>query len=206
MMTLLVVLRVVSQNLPQTRVSRPRHRLVGSELVDRDIRRRIRHNQGISGVLVVGKFKWDIIIIFISIPLSAIVLGFLVALLWPGLSNSFSDKAAADRTKIETTRSKMMHLEESLELFKLDVGRYPTSTEGLMVLVKNVESIQNWNGPYYRGNLAGDPIDAWDQKFLYFFPSQFGGAGYDLYSVGPNGIDEHGLGDDIKAPFLSKIE
>jgi general secretion pathway protein G len=118
--------------------------------------------------LIVKEFKSDIIIIFLSIPLFILVFGYIIALLWPWLSSSFSDKATAERTKIETTRSKITRLERSLEVYILDVGRYPTATEGLMVLVRNVENIQNWNGPYYRSNPTGDPVDAWGQKFYIF--------------------------------------
>jgi general secretion pathway protein G len=154
----------------------------------------------------VGKFKRDIVIIFLGIPLTALVLGLITAVLWPWLSNSFADSATTDSAKIETTRSKLVHIEDSLDFFKMDVGRYPTNSEGLSALARNATNIPNWNGPYYFTNSIGEPVDTWGLKFLYSFPPHFDRVEYDLYSTGPNRIDEHGLGDDIKAPLRPKVE
>ncbi len=55
-------------------------------------------------------------------------------------------------------------LDKSLELFKLDVGRYPTTKEGLDAMVTKPPAVNGWNGPYLKG---GVPADPWGQA-LYF--------------------------------------
>jgi len=86
-------------------------------------------------------------------------------------------------------------LESALLEFKKDIGRFPTTVEGLTSLYKNHYELENWRGPY--SNRPYLYIDPWKNNYIYFYPAKYGNSEYDLYSVGPNRIDEHGLGDDI---------
>ena len=70
-------------------------------------------------------------------------------------------------------------LDKSLELFKLDVGRYPTTAEGLQALVKQPGSIAGWNGPYLKGALPNDP---WGNAYRYTSPVANGG--FEIVSLG----------------------
>ncbi len=66
--------------------------------------------------------------------------------------------------KSKTAAVQIADLDKSLELFKLDVGRYPTTEEGLDALVKKPGSANAWNGPYLKG---GVPTDPWGRAYQY---------------------------------------
>ena len=68
--------------------------------------------------------------------------------------------------------------------FKLSVGRFPTTEEGIKALETAPDSLgERWKGPYVR-NL---PLDPWGNPFQYRFPAQNSRDGYDLWSNGPDG-------------------
>lgn len=66
--------------------------------------------------------------------------------------------------KSKTAAVQIADLDKSLELFKLDVGRYPSSDEGLEALVKKPGSVSGWNGPYLKGGVPSDP---WGHPYRY---------------------------------------
>lgn len=70
-------------------------------------------------------------------------------------------------------------------MYKLDVGTYPTSEEGLDALLHRPPGVDNWNGPYLKGNDA--PKDPWNHAYAYEQPSSREGHDYDLCSAGPLG-------------------
>jgi general secretion pathway protein G len=71
-----------------------------------------------------------------------------------------------------------------LDMYKLDVGSYPSSDEGLRALVEQPAGVTTWNGPYVKGSV---PIDPWNHPYTYANPSSRSGHDYDLCSAGPNG-------------------
>ena len=79
-----------------------------------------------------------------------------------------------------------------LDMFEMDVGRYPTSEEGLASLRANPSSLPGWKGPY----LKKEPKDPWGRPYVYKAPGIHNND-YDLYSMGTNGVDDNGAGDDI---------
>ncbi len=82
----------------------------------------------------------------------------------------------------------------SLAAFRRDVGRFPTTEEGLLVLLYPPKAAaQLWRGPYLEG---GDvPADPWGHKYLYRFPAMHEGPDeYDVWSLGPDGVPSD---DDI---------
>lgn len=66
--------------------------------------------------------------------------------------------------KAKTAAVQIADLDKSLELFKLDIGRYPTTEEGLDALVKKPGSANGWSGPYLKGSLPADP---WGNSYRY---------------------------------------
>ena len=80
----------------------------------------------------------------------------------------------------------------SLELFHIDVGRYPTTSEGLDVLVKTSGGMPGWNGPYITKTVV--PQDPWGKPYLYQSPGKT--KAFDLYTYGRDakegGTDEDG--------------
>ena len=96
----------------------------------------------------------------------------------------------SSRTK--TADVQIESLVTAVELFRIDVGRYPTSAEGLQALVKPVGSIAGWNGPYLAKSEV--PADPWGRPYLYETRSNAGG-GFRIMSYGSDG-KEGGAGED----------
>ncbi len=95
-----------------------------------------------------------------------------------------------------SSRSKTAHVQieglvTSLELFHIDVGRYPSTTEGLDVLVKAAGNVPGWSGPYISKNTV--PLDPWGQPYRYDAPGKKGA--FDLYTYGRDG-KEGGADED----------
>jgi len=88
------------------------------------------------------------------------------------------EKAKADAAKIEIGQ-----IGQSLDLFKLEVGRYPTSQEGLQALISAPPGLPNWNGPYWKKSTL--PKDPWGNEYRYSAPGQHGP--YDIMSYGADG-------------------
>jgi general secretion pathway protein G len=102
-----------------------------------------------------------------------IVLGLLVGLVGPRLWGRVGE------SKTATARAQIELLGAALDQYRLDVGRYPDTSQGLDALMKNA-GIQNWNGPYLRKDVPKDP---WGEPYKYrCCPGQHGE--YDLWSEG----------------------
>lgn len=86
-----------------------------------------------------------------------------------------------DSAKVSTAKTEVSNLSAGLDLFKYDVGRYPTSQEGLEALVSAPEGVENWNGPYVKKTTKLS--DPWGHPYNYKFPGTHGGE-FDLYSYG----------------------
>ncbi len=117
-----------------------------------------------------------------------VILAAMVAVPLAGTQSRAYERAA--RANIRT-------LEQSLNLYQMDLNRYPTTAQGLQALVNPPSDLPNpakWQGPYIeKGELPSDP---WDQPFQYRFPGTRNGTGYpDVWSVGADGVD--GSEDDI---------
>lgn len=82
--------------------------------------------------------------------------------------------------KSKTAGVQIADLEKSLELFKLDVGRFPTTEEGLDALVTKPASANGWNGPYLKGGVPSDP---WGKPYKY----ALSGGNVELLSYGADG-------------------
>jgi general secretion pathway protein G len=84
--------------------------------------------------------------------------------------------------KSKTARVQISEIEQTLDLFKLDVGRYPNDAEGLRGLVERPATAQGWMGPYLKKGL---PTDPWGAAYLY--KSQGRNGGPDVFSLGADG-------------------
>lgn len=88
------------------------------------------------------------------------------------------EKAKGDAAKIEIGQ-----ISQALDLYKLEVGRYPSSAEGLQALIAAPAGAANWNGPYWKR--ATVPKDPWGNEYRYTSPGQSGP--YDILSLGADG-------------------
>jgi len=71
-----------------------------------------------------------------------------------------------------------------LDIYKLDVGSYPSSDQGLQALVTKPGDAGGWAGPYVKGGTV--PVDPWDHPYIYRNPSSRADHDFDLCSTGPN--------------------
>jgi general secretion pathway protein G len=112
-----------------------------------------------------------------------VIIGLLAALVAPRLFPKLGKgKQAAAKAQIEL-------LGQALDQYRLDVGTYPTTQEGLQALMTN-PGVEKWDGPYLKKNL---PMDPWGHPYTYQSPGTQGE--YDLYSYGRDG-KSGGEGED----------
>jgi len=117
-----------------------------------------------------------------------IILSLLVGLVGPRLFGHVGkSKQAAARAQIEIFGG-------ALDAYRLDVGTYPNTSQGLSALVKN-PGTANWNGPYLKKAVPKDP---WGNPYKYRAPGQHGE--YDLWSEGADGAPG---GDGENADIVS---
>ena len=93
--------------------------------------------------------------------------------------------------RIITAKAQIQNLEAALMDFNADMGRFPTTEEGLKALVQNPGS-DMWSGPYLSKKKV--PKDPWGRDYVYVCPGTHG-TPYDLYSKGPDG--QEGTDEDI---------
>ncbi len=111
------------------------------------------------------------------------IIGLIMALVGPRVLNYLGEaKVKAAKIQIESFSS-------TLDLFYLDVGRYPSSSEGLTALLQRPGGVQSWNGPYLKGEAV--PNDPWGHPYIYRVPGEHGA--YDIVSYGSDG-QEGGTG------------
>jgi general secretion pathway protein G len=111
------------------------------------------------------------------------IIGLIMALVGPRVLNYLTE------SKVKTARIQIVSFGSALDLFYLDAGRYPTSAEGLAVLVRPTAGITAWNGPYLKGGIV--PSDPWGKPYVYRSPGEHGA--YDVVSLGSDG-QEGGTG------------
>ena len=121
----------------------------------------------------------------IEIMVVMVIIGLLMALVGPNLIGR-SEKAKSQAAAMQIER-----LGTVLDTFRLDIGRYPTTQEGLQALVTRPSGLERWDGPYLN---KGVPKDPWDRPYVYRSPGD-GGRPYDIYSLGadgaPGGTDQN---------------
>lgn len=94
-------------------------------------------------------------------------------------------------SKQDAAQQQIRHFDNALELYRLEVGRYPSDSDGLEALVQAPADADRWNGPYIKGKEL--PEDPWGNPFQYRAPGQNGA--YDIYSLGADNA-EGGEGED----------
>jgi len=88
------------------------------------------------------------------------------------------EKAKADAAKIEIGQ-----IGQTLDLYKLEIGRYPSTQEGLQALITAPAGVDKWNGPYWKNKTI--PKDPWGNEYKYTSPGQHGA--FDILSLGADG-------------------
>ena len=122
----------------------------------------------------------------IEILLVIVIIGVLAGMVVTNLSGR-SQEAKIARAQADIRGQ----LSLALDLFEQDTGRYPSSSEGLAVLMNDPGTSNNWKGPYLKGTLKPDP---WGNEYSYAFDGDESRR-YQLKSAGPDG--QIGNDDDI---------
>lgn len=90
--------------------------------------------------------------------------------------------AQIGKSEIKAARAQIDALEKALDQYRLDVGHYPSSENGIAALMKRPPGENRWQGPYLRKEI---PTDPWGNAYLYVQPGEHGD--FDLYSLGKDG-------------------
>ncbi len=105
------------------------------------------------------------------------ILGLLAAVVGPQVLKYLGS------SRTQTAKVQIQNVTASLELYRLDVGRYPSPEDGLAALVASPKAVAGWNGPYLRR--AEALRDPWGAPYLYRAPGEHGEV--DVYSLGSDG-------------------
>ncbi|MBI1912586.1 MAG: type II secretion system major pseudopilin GspG [Deltaproteobacteria bacterium] len=117
-----------------------------------------------------------------------IIIGLLAALVVPKLMGK------VDQSKVKAAQAQIELFGAALDQFRLDTGRYPTTSEGLESL-RNASGIENWSGPYLKKEIPNDP---WNHQFIYKSPGE-----RDDYEIISYGSDGSAGGDGDKQDIVS---
>ena len=115
------------------------------------------------------------------------IIGLIMSLVGPRVLNYLSE------SKVKAAAIQIQSFASSLDLFYLDLGRYPSTNEGLAALVQRPGGITGWNGPYLRNGYV--PNDPWGHPYIYRSPSE-NGRPYEIISLGSSG-KEGGTGTAV---------
>ncbi len=126
----------------------------------------------------------------VEILLVVMIIGVIAAMVVPNIAGRGEQaRHSAARVDIEA------NLMAALDLYELDNGRYPTTEQGLAALIRAPEVpplVNNWRGPYLKKKVI--PHDPWGNAYGYRYPGTQNAEGYDLFSLGPDGIESD---DDV---------
>jgi len=119
-----------------------------------------------------------------------VIIGLFVAIVGPRL---FSN---VDKAKVTAAHTQISSFVTALGAYKLDVGTFPTTEQGLQALRTAPEGVNNWQGPYVRQDITDDP---WRHPYVYKFPGDHGDEP-DIISYGADGAPG---GDGTNADIVS---
>lgn len=119
------------------------------------------------------------------------IIALIAAVLTPNLLGQLGrSRAKAAQLQLDTTAA-------AVEVFRTDVGRYPTEEEGLQALVKDPGNLEGWSGPYVRDARALS--DPWNDKMIYKLNAE--GRSFYVQSLGADGKPGgSGLDRDLRSP------
>ena len=121
------------------------------------------------------------------------IIGLIMGLIGPRVLNYLSE------FKVKAAKIQMQSFSGALDLFYLDAGRYPSTSEGLGALMQRTPGVSAWNGPYLKGNSL--PNDPWNHPYLYRAPGDHGP--YEIISYGSDGQEGgSGIAADISTEHL----
>ncbi|MCA3554449.1 type II secretion system major pseudopilin GspG [Aestuariivirga sp.] len=136
-----------------------------SNAIQKQLRGKARRRKGQSGFTLVELLVVLVILVLLASIIGPRVIGYLG-----------SSRAKTAQVQIES-------MVTALQLFHIDAGRYPTSSEGLAALVKSPGNVAGWNGPYL--SKADVPQDPWGRPYIY--QSGENGSSFEIRTLGADG-------------------
>lgn len=103
-----------------------------------------------------------------------VILGLLASLVGPRVIKHLGD------SKTKTAVLQIEELSNALDVYRLEIGKYPSSDQGLVALVEEPSGVDQWSGPYLRKKTIRN--DPWGNPYRYEYPGENGD--FDLYSYG----------------------
>lgn len=129
-------------------------------------------------ILMTGKSGFSLVEVLLALALVAIIAGITIA----NLGGMFGSG------QVQAAEVFVHDIDTPLTTYRIHMGRYPTTAEGLKALLEAPEGkSQRWKGPYIKSL----PLDPWQRPYQYRSPGiKNTVAGYDVWSLGPNGIED----------------
>lgn len=125
------------------------------------------------------------------------IIGLIMGLIGPRVLNYLSE------SKVKAAKIQLQSFAGALDLFYLDAGRFPSTSEGLDALVHRTAGAAAWNGPYLKGGTV--PNDPWNNAYVYHSPGDRGP--YDILSHGSDGQEGgSGVAADISLGNLTSAK
>lgn len=122
----------------------------------------------------------------VELLLVLVILGILAAIVLP----QYTDYV--NRARRQAAMTQINNFGAALDTFEVDVGRYPSTTEGLEALRQPPADAVGWKGPYLK---TAVPLDPWRHTYVYTEPGEHNPTTYDILSTGKDG--QEGTEDDI---------
>jgi general secretion pathway protein G len=86
------------------------------------------------------------------------------------------------KSEVKTAKAQIVGFEKALQQYRLDVGAYPSTEQGLQALVTKPANVGKWDGPYIEKAV---PMDPWGRPYVYTSPGEHGEV--DISSLGRDG-------------------
>ncbi|MFP3891307.1 type II secretion system major pseudopilin GspG [uncultured Ralstonia sp.] len=147
------------------------------------IHQRARHDRGSTTVRCSA--RWQDGFTLLELLVVMVIIGLLAGLVAP----QYFDQIGKSNIKI--AKAQIESLGKALDQYRLDVGAYPSTEEGLDALNAKPQNQPRWSGPYLKKSV---PLDPWDRPYVYRSPGEH--AEYDLYSLGKSG-QPGGVGENV---------
>ena len=121
----------------------------------------------------------------IELLIVMVILGLLAALVGPRMFGKVG------KAKQKAAKAQISLFETSLDTYRLDIGKYPTTDHGLKALRVKPDDMEKWDGPYLPKDIPADP---WGNEYVYISPGEQGD--FDIISMGADG-NQGGEGEDM---------
>ena len=125
----------------------------------------------------------------IELLIVMVIIGLLAGLVGPKMFGK------VDTSKQKAAKAQISLFETALDMYRLDMGKYPTTETGIKALRNDTEDNEKWDGPYLPKEI---PLDPWQNSYHYASPSEHGD--YEIISYGGDGAEGgKGIDEDIKS-------